>query len=319
MGPESRATLSGGEEILVHWKVPTHLFLRDPPSPPQARAGDSGGAGSAGGGETSLEGTERPLPALEGPRGPAKLPPPPAPLSGSRPEVERRSPASPPRDRVQQVGAGAGAAPRGRGRRTGVGPAAPPVAARSARAGRAGRAEDPEGGLAGGVTAREAGRARGASAPAQRALGAGPGRFAGAPVAGRPRVGMALPEPSPVGSLEPAEAAKAGPGSWNSPGSLSGGRAPLQTSVLRSLSRIPGWRAALACSGRARHLGAPGQGLEAKGARCGRGDGGFLREGPIVSWPPRRSLPFWSPPPANPAAGCRAAVAGGEARLARLL
>lgn len=91
MGPESRATLSGGEEILVHWKVPTYIFLRDPPSPPQARAGDSGGAGSAGGGETSLEGTERPLPALEGPRGPAKLPPPPAPLSGSRPEGERRA------------------------------------------------------------------------------------------------------------------------------------------------------------------------------------------------------------------------------------
>ena len=67
VGPEPRATLSGGEEILVHWKMPTHLFLRDQPSPPQARAGDSGGAERGrergGGGETSLEGTERPPPA----------------------------------------------------------------------------------------------------------------------------------------------------------------------------------------------------------------------------------------------------------------
>lgn len=272
------------------------------------------GAGSAGRGETRLEGTERPLPAPEGPRGPVRLPPPPAPLSGPRAEGQPRRPRrgtgfcrwALALRRLRAVGA----------EDRGVGPAAPPVAARSARAGRAGRAEDPEGGLAGGGTAREAGRARGASAPAQRARGAGSGRFAGAPVAGRPRVGMALPEPSPVGSLEPAEAAKPGPGSWNSPGSLPRGRAPLQTPVLRRLSRSRSWRAALACSGRARHVGAPGQGVEAKGAGCGHVEGGFLREGPLASSPPRPSLPFWSPPPANPAAGCHAARGGRRRRSA---
>lgn len=219
----------------------------------------------AGRGETRLEGTERPLPAPR-PARPGGCPRLQLPLGSA---CGGAAPAPPPRDWICRWAPALRWPGRG-GRRDRSRPRGSPVAARSARA--AGRGADdpravwPRGNVGGG---------RAAPAPAQRACGGSGGSRARLWPVG---LGWGWRPCRALSALEPAEAAKPGPGSWKpSRGHCLRPRAPPDPGPGR-LSRSRSWRRGARFRRRARHgrprAGCGGQGCagcgHVEGASCGK-------------------------------------------------